>query len=1454
MKQLFLIAALVCSLGTAVAQNDSTYQLSLNALFKNLNPANISSGLLLNKGNPIVNVDSMDGEGNLDSIDSENGESIYNGFYNSQVGNTTLLPEPEWVNNRIRFWTKQNKMPIVILDLNYQALKDSALINEWIGIDTNTLSFYDIPGQNDNPYYKENLFIAYCGISTYRSNFTNFVFDPALFFTNEVAEEGSYFMADFDDGLGMRRIQMGDEIPIVYDQSGMASVKIKFVKKVKQIWKDYKDQSRLFDYWEFGKWVVGTFKKSGTKSSNPLADAFGMDDIPLEQVISVDPIKQLENPDGNNETKAKGTLSIQYGYEKIGDNWVKRTCLKKPLVFVEGIDFGYKEKGWTGEQRVPGGFVKCGTVGYIDIARGKQWNVETERWEDYWKAIEQGPDALKSIRYAGYDVIYVDFWNGADYMENNAMVVVGALQWIEQSQCLEDIVVVGASMGGQVAKYALSYMEKNNLPHCVRTYNSFDSPQQGANIPISMQQLLKYYDGYIPNMHDTRRRKLNRIASKELLNLHSDVWGGNGQHQLRVDFMADLTYKLGGYPDLTRNIAIANGSSLGKVSPQLMLDGSPMQPGSKIAEIRTKSAVKILIPLVLMPLRIGWIASQIIKDGEGHMWALSKNTHSDWMGRSENNVVSYCNNNYKSHEFYTVSPTQFQYDNAPGGTHDAIKDFNLVPLDNKVSPLRGQNYTNQTCFIPTVSALDVFKWNSDNDKLYYDVYFNINPNKNLPFPSVYPFQAYYAPKYNQEHVFLDAKANGNVDWLLGQLANNEYALPNSLIGFYNFGNNFKNHLKTLNVSANGELNINKAGATETGTSNSLGNDNQSFKDNFEVITSPCGAQTVEASDGGKIIVGDATNSNRNGNLRIIMGSTLRANKLGKIIVNPNGSEIHIEKGSKLEIMDGGELHIKDGSTVVIEEGAELTYHWAAKIILEGPNSVLHIKGKLVVLDNAEFSISGNGSIKGYVKFTNLGVGKGTAAVEAVGKNATINLTGSGQNANPVVMVEGVILIPHSAINNSNYIAKVTIKNGDVLVGQEGKLQIGSQLDLQNATLYSATGNASTTGIETFGNIISADNLLFRNLGAGWVADNGTYNNRLTLTNSIFKNCGTGMQITKKGLSLQSVTFLYNTDGLILSQTDNNNEIGNCYFLKNTYSGITLSSNNKPDLTMVKNSKFILNENGILSNSQNLVLYCNIFSSNQFAIDATAGIVNLSPRKNIFSTLLGTMQNGGTCEFANNNTSIRISQTELYLEDGGCNFIQSGIAPYNFISGILANPTSASYISFTPFSFKAAGNYWQPNPGVSNLLTAGAPYSNLKLIVSMHSTSIPMEGTLLLSRNSSNCLKYSNNDKINNGTTDLVKDLSDKNNHAKLTSNVNLKDGILSIKIKGEEKENQINNYSISKTELVQIEIVDFSGKILFKGKSNVNDFNIPLQNCAEGIYLLKLKKGNKASVQQIFIY
>jgi hypothetical protein len=104
--------------------------------------------------------------------------------------------------------------------------------------------------------------------------------------------------------------------------------------------------------------------------------------------------------------------------------------------------------------------------------------------------------------------------------------------------------------------------------------------------------------------------------------------------------------------------------------------------------------------------------------------------------------------------------------------------------------------------------------------------------------------------------------------------------------------------------------------------------------------------------------------------RICHGN-LELKSFSKLQTIPNGDEnfpslIEIGDEAILTINDGGIVFIQNNTRLVIEPGGTLKYHPGARIILNGPNAVLHIKGKLELAPGATFQVEGGPEGKGYV--------------------------------------------------------------------------------------------------------------------------------------------------------------------------------------------------------------------------------------------------------------------------------------------------------------------------------------------------------------------------------------------------------------------------------------------------------------------------------------------------------
>ena len=102
----------------------------------------------------------------------------------------------------------------------------------------------------------------------------------------------------------------------------------------------------------------------------------------------------------------------------------------------------------------------------------------------------------------------------------------------------------------------------------------------------------------------------------------------------------------------------------------------------------------------------------------------------------------------------------------------------------------------------------------------------------------------------------------------------------------------------------------------------------------------------------------------------VSGCVLTINKGIVKTTSPTRGEIYrrirMMNQSKLEIYTDSRIDIANDTRLEIDAGSTLKYHPGARIILNGPNAVLHIKGKLELAPGATFQIEGGPAGKGYV--------------------------------------------------------------------------------------------------------------------------------------------------------------------------------------------------------------------------------------------------------------------------------------------------------------------------------------------------------------------------------------------------------------------------------------------------------------------------------------------------------
>ena len=189
------------------------------------------------------------------------------------------------------------------------------------------------------------------------------------------------------------------------------------------------------------------------------------------------------------------------------------------------------------------------------------------------------PTTLNSY---GFDVVFLNLHNNLGYVQSNAFLIMTLINQINsQIVGTNKLIVAGINTGAIEARYALSYMEANNMNHNTKCFISIDGAQRGMNVPLSLQVWLDQVaeDGItigISNALSESEIFQNPIF-QQLLYCDHDKSISNGYpspSNSYVSFFNELRSLTScyGYPEKCQKIAISNGAIDG--SSQIRFDGT----------------------------------------------------------------------------------------------------------------------------------------------------------------------------------------------------------------------------------------------------------------------------------------------------------------------------------------------------------------------------------------------------------------------------------------------------------------------------------------------------------------------------------------------------------------------------------------------------------------------------------------------------------------------------------------------------------------------------------------------------------------------------------------------------------------------------------------------------------------------------------------------------------------
>jgi len=542
----------------------------MDYIFGGLNQAEITSGILTDYGMEFADPTLYDGvirPNNEMTIDSW--RAVYGTLLSSVINPSSNLVTLKSINQSLEtLWESYDRsdrlVDVPMQLIRYQSLRPDAVDLNLLAVNNDRLA--DVPGRSQTPYVTKYAFAAAPHIGYDTDGDATFIFRSALF-VNSSSKTVSNLSVDFGNGIGYRTVLMNTPVYIQYPSAGA---------KVLQFKVTCTDNTVFYSHAKFEVYAA-----SGNGNAR-----YGLNErkefrFPRSMDTQC-PEATFPNPESYQGSYYGAEVTVHYGDQPTtvrDPNTVDcNPRFIRPLIVVEGYDVSkfsaFGVDNWDYE-KFAGRFVN-GAINGPTIT-GNSLNEDLDR--------------------SGYDLVFIDFNEGTGDIVRNAYLVENVIQWVNAHKInnpatgvRERNIVLGQSMGGLVARYALCDLEKRRIAngsfasHECRLLVTQDSPHRGANVPIGFQNLINKLAtqslttvglfsygaggaiiGSFLDMQDLApalkqgKQLLNEPATRQML-IDQD---GQSNTFLIGDYRSMITFSNGYTPSFVTR-AIANGSECGQ--------------------------------------------------------------------------------------------------------------------------------------------------------------------------------------------------------------------------------------------------------------------------------------------------------------------------------------------------------------------------------------------------------------------------------------------------------------------------------------------------------------------------------------------------------------------------------------------------------------------------------------------------------------------------------------------------------------------------------------------------------------------------------------------------------------------------------------------------------------------------------------------------------------------------
>lgn len=737
-KQFFLLAMTLFS-GVVCRSQEINYPGALNeneqyltdpsAYLSELDEQNITTGILIDRCLYTDQVLNLNGESRVQSINYDDWRKVYQALKWSS-SDSSQLPSLSILES---ISSSQHKLEnITILggfNLHYNRIKKEAVNNQDLLQLPDKLSDENA---DSSVYFVDRAF----GITGFAENIQgatiNFLLAEELFFTNNANENIQSIELDFGNGSGFQPVLMNEIYPVNYSGAGRyIEIKARLTVKNTITSEEKELHAHLTIYRKNLDHITAALAKSklGVAQEDPTGNSIYREYFPTDE-----PIKIKNNSGVNFELIANPQNTIEATFVMNPKNTSGK--LRRPLIIVDGFDYQNKRDFYSTKKQ-SGLHFDNDFRGLFELLNG-----DPSKWDEGQSDnSSQSANLVSSLQDYGFDLVFVNWMNGAGNVYTNAQLLRDFLnKRINSSKYrdskTEEIVLFGPSMGGVITRIALKKMEDADEEHCVKSWVSFDAPQNGANIPMTLQQSIVIGADLKPDESNIVGKKAlldSEAASQLLLDHYSEEFSFGGKvtytnKQEHSNLYAELQSLE--IPQLSSNYAITNGGK-----------GKLYNIGSKVLGFYLKYLLKFE----------GWDINNYGVDGTSLMF------------RSD---VLFNKSASKSKNVYG----KISYSSAPGGWHSGMYslNFDLENADRDRHSIENI-HTKWACFIPTASAFGMLGTTKDehatNINRTWNEYTNFNDVTSGKIRT--PFDGVYGMEENEEHMKITISTKNKLmdDWI-----------------------------------------------------------------------------------------------------------------------------------------------------------------------------------------------------------------------------------------------------------------------------------------------------------------------------------------------------------------------------------------------------------------------------------------------------------------------------------------------------------------------------------------------------------------------------------------------------------------------------------------------------------------------------------------------------------------